>query len=210
MGYNSSNYMMVDIRDGGWKGTPLGHYLYILWYGRGHKGLYRFVQTVALVTPYIKLVRGKSLKVGENSQFQKIFRWFNGNQTIGSVGEKLDHSLLINILKDTINNNDTSFTITWMTAEEIAKKSNYKKGNHYVIEASMCKNSPFHRESHMSWPPGWDEILTGRQPQEAVSVLSKVVGAAKPEDTTKGAPPKLQVYHENTSEDFSEFMRGIG
>jgi hypothetical protein len=110
-----SRWLMVDLIDTGWCGSPMRHYIGVLWgsWNKDKTERKTVVTTMSINSPW-KSQDGRSM--GETTQFQNIFRLLNEDKLILPSqynDDKKWHKLWIDETKDIIKNNSLNFFVVF-------------------------------------------------------------------------------------------------
>jgi hypothetical protein len=168
-----SRWLMADIIDMGWCGSPLRHFIGILW-GRWNKE--RTLRTVAVTTMAINTpwVSEDGRNMGETTQFQNIFRLLNDDKLIlpsQYPGEEKWHKKWLEETKEIIKNNSLNFFIVFDKNEDKALK---------VCDIVLCTEDTIKNDGKFEWLPKYKarEVKPKEQPSLKTRSLYKKASVA--------------------------------
>lgn len=151
-----SRWVLSDIGDLGWRGTPRRRYITLLWGRILNSGKTKVcITSMAISTPYTG-TNGK--RYNETSQFQNIFRLLNSNQLIEGP---LDFDKFIYATKKYLYEHDANFLVRF--------DLNTKK-NLVVKEITYSTKSIIKNSEAFEWPTAVaDQLVTEEFPDLAAS-----------------------------------------
>ena len=141
-----SRWLMAYLIDMGWCGSPLRHFIGVLWgsWNKDKNARKICVTTMAINTPWLS---DDGRKMGETTQYQNIFRLLNDDKLILPSqynNDKNWHKLWITETKEILKNNSLNFFVVFDKNEKKALR---------ICDICTCSDSLIVNDDMWEWLP---------------------------------------------------------